>query len=124
MRFADYLRGLRDGRPFAYDQEDPPGEGVQDPTTVVIGPPDAHPAGSPVDVAELRCEAGASADVATDGARLVALYVLEGELILDATGEGLHAPAGTWIELEPGGEQRVAAGPGVDTRFLQVRAPA
>ena len=37
MRFADYLRALRDGTQFAYDQEPPPADGIRPPAEAVIG---------------------------------------------------------------------------------------
>src|SRR5215210_2578391 len=37
LGFADYLRGLRDGRAVSYDQEPPPRDGVRPPTDAVIG---------------------------------------------------------------------------------------
>ena len=39
MRFADYLRAVRDGRSFSYDQHDPPADGGRSPADAWIGPP-------------------------------------------------------------------------------------
>jgi mannose-6-phosphate isomerase-like protein (cupin superfamily) len=36
--FADYMRGLRDGRRVAFDQEDPPAEGTRPAPEVVVEP--------------------------------------------------------------------------------------
>jgi mannose-6-phosphate isomerase-like protein (cupin superfamily) len=37
--FADYMRGLRDGRPVTYDQEPPPAEGVRPASEAVTASP-------------------------------------------------------------------------------------
>jgi mannose-6-phosphate isomerase-like protein (cupin superfamily) len=85
--FASYMRALRDGRRYAYDQYDPPAEG-----------------GRPI--AEARVEPGGAIEApaitvtrvdgqaAHDGARLASYYVLEGELELD----GRRAPAGAFVQ--------------------------
>ena len=39
MGFADYMRGLRDGRPVSCDQHEPPPDGGRPPSEVTIGPP-------------------------------------------------------------------------------------
>jgi quercetin dioxygenase-like cupin family protein len=85
--FANYMRALRDGRKYAYDQYEPPADG-----------------GRPI--AEARVEPGGEIDraaitvtrvdgsVAHDGARLASYYVLAGELELD----GERAPAGSFVQ--------------------------
>ena len=37
QRFADYLRALRDGRSFSYDQHDPPEDGGRPTSEAAIG---------------------------------------------------------------------------------------
>jgi len=82
MGFADFLRDLRDGRPAAYDQHDPPADGGRPTAEATIGPP----------AGDVEAVSGEPGDAV--GGRL---YVLEGELAL---GGGLRAPAGSWVELD------------------------
>jgi mannose-6-phosphate isomerase-like protein (cupin superfamily) len=80
--FADYMRGIRDGRPLTYDQEPPPESGWRSPDDATIGPP-------PVAVEEIEIEV-------VDGPPedLQFAYVLDGER------------AGTWLQ----GPEPVSAG--------------
>jgi mannose-6-phosphate isomerase-like protein (cupin superfamily) len=91
--FADYMRGIRDGRPVTYDQEPPPADGVRPASEAVIGEPGL---GVHVDIEALRVEElrGAPAEPLSGES----LYVLEGELVL---GE-LRVPAGSWVDVPPG----------------------
>ena len=82
MGFADFLRDLRDGRPAAYDQHDPPPDGGRPVSEASIGQPEGG-------VAVVVAEPG----VAVSGR----LYVLAGEL---ATAGGVRAEAGEWVELD------------------------
>jgi mannose-6-phosphate isomerase-like protein (cupin superfamily) len=102
-RFNDYLRALRDGRAFAYDQFDPPEDGGIPAGAATIGPPE-------LDEPELQI---AVTEAPQPGGRLDAVYVLDGELGLD----GLPAPAGTWATLLPGVQLTGAA------RCLHARVP-
>ena len=98
QRFTDYMRGLRDGRPFAYDQFDPPADGGRPASEAAIGPP-------PVRIEALRlAERWGSHDeeVHAHEDQVESLYVLEGEAVL-ALGDGeLRAPAGSWAQVAPG----------------------
>ena len=109
--FADYMRGIRDGRPVTYDQEPPPAEGVRPASDAVVGEPGL---GVHVDIEALRVEEvrGAPAEPLSAGE---SLYVLEGELTL---GE-LRAPAGAWVDVPPGASVVVPE----LTRYLRVTAP-
>src|SRR3954447_24979952 len=91
--FADYMRAMRDGRKFGYDQFDPPADGGLPASAVVIGEPEA-------DVEEIRVR-----ETRVDGAtppvepgRVRSVWVLEGAL---AIGDDVAGP-GTWVQL-PGG---------------------
>src|SRR4051812_14786833 len=117
MRFVDYLRALRDGRRFSYDQEDPPADGGRSPDEAVVGGEllVAERDGARVRlladvaeiaVAEVRADPGARLPARTAGGEgLASLYVLEGEL---AVGD-LHAKAGTWVQLPAAAEPSFAA---------------
>ena len=92
--FADYMRGMRDGRPVVYDQEPPPAEGARPASEAVIGEPGL---GVHVDIEAIRIEE-VPATVRTVSDRVESFYVLEGEL---AFGEQ-RAPAGSWVDVPPG----------------------
>jgi mannose-6-phosphate isomerase-like protein (cupin superfamily) len=97
-RFADYLRGLRDGRPFAYDQFDPPVDGGRPSSEAAIGPPPVR-----TEAIDLVERAGArDEEVHAHDDRVESLYVLEGEAVLTLGDEELRAPAGSWAEVAPG----------------------
>jgi uncharacterized cupin superfamily protein len=109
MRFADYLRSLRDGHAFVYDQEPPPADGGRPAAEAVVGEPRIEI--DAVAIAKAWCEPGDQI-----GGRW--LYVLEGELVLAAGGRELLAQAGTWMEV-PRGASSVGAG---RVRLLSVNA--
>ena len=55
---------------------------------------------------------------------LVSFYVLEGELALRA-GEGVvRAPAGVWVQLEPGTAFTPSVAGGEPTRYLMLHSPS
>jgi quercetin dioxygenase-like cupin family protein len=110
--FADYMRGLRDGRKVPFDQEPPPDQGVRPASDAVIGPP---PVEEPVAIAELR---GALDGPEVDDA-LLAFYVLEGDLTVIVDGREHRAPAGAWAEVPPGAAHSVAG----NGRYVRVAAP-
>ena len=87
--FADYMRGLRDGEKVAFDQEDPPDEGVRPPSDAAIS--------ARVDVDAITIdELSQPQDVETPALR--AYYVLEGELTVC----GVPALTGTWVQVPRG----------------------
>lgn len=110
-RFADYLRALRDGRTFTYDQEPPPADGARPPSEVELtaGP------GVLADVDAITVAERTGAADAPPLARLRAYYVLEGEL---AVGDA-RAPAGAWAHVAPGVEHAVRAD---SARYLEIHA--
>jgi mannose-6-phosphate isomerase-like protein (cupin superfamily) len=109
--FADYMRGLRDGRPLTYDQEPPPASGTRPASEATVSAP-------PVDVDAIAITA---VDEVTRGAvaDLASYYVLEGDAAFAVDGEELDAPAGSWVQVPPG-----AAHSATGARLLSVRAPA
>ena len=109
--FADYMRGLRDGRPLTYDQEPPPADGVRPPSEAEVSAP-------PVDVEAIAI---AEVDEVAPGAvpDLASYYVLAGAARFTVDGEDLEAPAGSWVQVPPGTTHRASGG-----RLLSVRAPA
>ncbi|MGZ8649218.1 MAG: cupin domain-containing protein, partial [Solirubrobacteraceae bacterium] len=99
--FADYMRGLRDGRPVTYDQEPAPAEGVRPASEAVIGEPGL---GVHVDIEAIRIEEvrGAPGEPPPPHSGRECYYVLEGELVLTAGDGELRAPTGSWVELPAG----------------------
>src|SRR5919202_1844762 len=124
--FADYMRGLRDRRPVAFDQDDPPADGGR-PAGEAVGAA-AEPAGDGVvrhaedeviAVFELH---GGTAAPAPGPREVRSLYVLEGELAVVAGRREVLAPAGTWVQAPAAVPVTVAARAGA--RHLHVRTPA
>jgi mannose-6-phosphate isomerase-like protein (cupin superfamily) len=125
--FAGFMRGLRDGRPVAYDQHEPPADGGRSPDDVDVVPPepdgpavrplarDAHLAAT-----ELRGAPGERLDLPGGAAALAALFVLDGEL---AIGER-RAAAGAWVTLPAGADAAVSVRGPASARALHVSAPA
>jgi quercetin dioxygenase-like cupin family protein len=124
MRFADYLRALRDGRAFTYDQEEPPADGGQPATEALLGV--ARGDLDSIGVAVATCEPdGASAAPHVRHRHRRSLYVLEGELALTSAESSLmRAPAGSWVDVPAGIEHAVAAGDAGPVRFLDVHTPS
>jgi quercetin dioxygenase-like cupin family protein len=116
--FADYLRAIRDGRTFSYDQEPPPVDGVRPATDAVVG---GHVDVEEIAIAELRGDPGGPSAPIAHAGQTQWLYVLEGELALTAGDRELRAPAGAWVEVPPG--VRRALSSRAPARYLDVRAP-
>ena len=105
--FAQYMRDLRDGRPAAYDQWDPPEDGGR--------PISLAGFGDRVDLPEIKLFA-ASGGGEHEDARHTDLYVLDGELLVS----GERAEAGAWAHVPPG-EPHTLDGA---ARYLVVHTPA
>jgi quercetin dioxygenase-like cupin family protein len=129
-RFADYLRGLRDGREFAYDQYDPPPDDGRSPADAVVGGrgPAAERDGLRLEVlaevheiAVARASGMPSEREHVHEGQLESIYVLEGGLALSACGRELRGGAGTWLQVPPGVPHAVAAPAPV--RYLELRTP-
>ena len=134
-RFADYLRAVRDGRSFSYDQHPPPPDGGRPVPEAVVGgilfadERDGRRVALLADVVEIAVaetwsERGSPPpppDVHHD--HVVSLYVLEGELALVAGGRELRTEAGTWIQVPPGVPHALASPANGDVRFLEIHTP-
>jgi quercetin dioxygenase-like cupin family protein len=109
--FADYMRGIRDGRPLTYDQEPPPESGTRPPSEAAISPP-------PVEIDAIAiAEADNLAPVSLPD--LASYWVLAGDAVFTVDGEELEAPAGSWVQVPPGVEHSASG-----ARLLMVRVPA
>ena len=135
QRFADYLRAIRDGRSFSYDQYDPPEDGGRPVTEAAVGAVE-HVAELPgrrvellADVNELglsetRCAPGAETDPRHVHRRHVeSVYVLSGELTFALDGRDLRAAAGTWVQIPAGVPHAYACTGDGEARFLELHTP-
>jgi quercetin dioxygenase-like cupin family protein len=132
-RFADYLRAMRDGREFSYDQFPPPPDGERPATDAVIGDrevvadrSDLHVAllADVDDIAVAEVTAGAAPEAAHIHDRhLESLYVLEGELALTLDGRELRAPTGSWAQIPAGVAHRWAPAGAATVRVLELHTP-
>jgi quercetin dioxygenase-like cupin family protein len=116
QRFTDYMRGLRDGVPFAYDQFDPPADGGVPANEAAIGEP-------VVDIDALRLEerCGEHDEDVHAHDFVASLYVLEGEAVLALDGERHTLSPGTFAQVPPGVPHALAFPR--RTRYLSLRAP-
>ncbi len=135
-RFSDYLRALRDGRSFSYDQHDPPEDGGRPASEAVVGGEEVV-----VDRAGLRValladveEIGISETWTEPGLpsppphlhrrHVESFYVLSGALTFTAGNRELHASAGTWVQVPPGVPHTFAPAGNEEVRFLDVHTPS
>jgi uncharacterized cupin superfamily protein len=135
-RFADYMRGLRDGRRFAYDQHPPPADGGRPVTDAVVGPGEAlvdrcdlrltlHADIEEIGLAETWIEPGGlPAASHVHRHHVESLYVLEGELAIAAGGREVRAVAGSWAQVPAGVAHFLTCAPGSAARFLELHTPS
>jgi mannose-6-phosphate isomerase-like protein (cupin superfamily) len=136
QRFAEFLRALRDGRDFSYDQHPPPPDGGRPVTDAVVGA-DGLVAERPglrvtlltdieeIGISEARADPGSPSPPPHLHRRHVeSFYVLEGELTFTAPDRELRAEAGSWVQV-PAGVPHSFAFPGDrPVRFLDVHTPS
>ncbi len=133
VHFADYLRAMRDGRVFEFDQHDPPEDGGRSPDLARIGgeevlvdEPGLRVAlladVAEISVAEVRRAPGApAAQLPPRPGALESLYVLEGELALTTGSRERRAGAGVWAQAPSGVSYELdVVGPG-EARYLSIR---
>jgi quercetin dioxygenase-like cupin family protein len=124
QRFADFLRALRDGRTFTYDQHPPPEDGGRPIAEAVVGGAERRDRMTvladvkAIGIAEL--DAGESSQPAHVHRRHVeSLYVLEGELTLTVRDREVRAETGSWLQVARGVPHAVhGAG-----RYLELHSP-
>jgi mannose-6-phosphate isomerase-like protein (cupin superfamily) len=136
QRFADYLRAVREGRPFSYDQHPPPPDGGRPPAEAVVGGAEILDDGpgrgaalladvEDIGIAEVWSEAGdASPPVHVHRAHVESLYVLEGAITFRTASGELRAEAGTWVQVPPGVPHSVTSADSRTVRFLDVHTPS
>ena len=136
MRFADFMRALRDGRSFSYDQHPPPPDGGRPTTDAVVGG-EVFVADRPglrvallADVEEIGISeswsdpGGPSPPPHLHEQHVESFYVLEGELAFTAAGRELHAEAGSWVQVPPGVAHTFSFPGDRPVRFLNVHTPS
>ena len=136
LEFADYMRAMRDGRPFAYDQHDPPADGGRPTSEAAIGGAEvvADRPGLRVElladvdaigIADVRRDPGVAAPPAhVHDRHAESFYVLEGELLLTVGGRQLRAGPGTWAQVPEGVPHTFAVAGDGPARFLDLHTPS
>jgi len=134
--FADYLRAVRDGRSFSYDQHPPPPDGGRPPRDAVVGGEElvADRPGlrvalladvEEIGIAETWSERGCAPPPPHVHRRHAeSFYVLEGELTLTAGGREVRAEAGAWVQVPPGVPHTFAFPKNRSVRFLDLHTPS
>jgi mannose-6-phosphate isomerase-like protein (cupin superfamily) len=135
-QFADYLRAMRDGRDFSYDQHPPPPDGGRAPTDAVVGGGElvADRPGLKVtllaDVEEIGISevssdpGGPSAPPHVHRRHVESFYVLEGELTFTTGARELRAEAGSWVQVPPGVPHTFSLSGDGPVRFLDLHTPS
>jgi quercetin dioxygenase-like cupin family protein len=135
-RFTDYLRAMRDGRSFAYDQQDPPVDGGRPTSDAVIGGGELLSDRPGLRVALLADveELGISEVLTEPGGisppehlhrrHVESFYVLEGEVTFTAAGQELRATAGTWVQVPPNVLHTFTCTGSEVVRFLDIHTPS
>jgi mannose-6-phosphate isomerase-like protein (cupin superfamily) len=136
QRFADYLRAMRDGRSFSYDQHEPPGDGGRPASEAVVGSTGyvAERPGLRVELLADIAELGISESWSEPGGpsppphlhrqHVESFYVLEGEMTFVARDQELRAGAGTWVQVPPGTPHTFALTGDDEVRFLNLHTPS
>ena len=136
QQFADYLRALRDGRSFSYDQHPPPEDGVRPTSEAAVGATGyvADRPGLRVELLADVEELGISESTSEPGGpsppqhvhrrHAESFYVLEGELAFTVGDRELRAVAGTWVQVPPGAPHTFAFSGEERVRFLNVHTPS
>jgi quercetin dioxygenase-like cupin family protein len=124
-QFADFLRALRDGRTFTYDQHAPPPDGGRPISEAVVG--GAERRDGTIVLADIEAIGIAEVDAAEAShpahvhrRHVESLYVLEGELTVKAGGRELRAETGSWVQV-PAAVPHALNGNG---RLLDLHSPS
>ena len=134
-RFADYLRAMRDGRDFSYDQHPPPEDGGRPTSEAVVGGGEVVAEGNDLRVSlladvdelaivEVSTAGGAAPPPHVHHRHVESFYVLEGELLFGVDGSELRAGAGAWLQVPPGVAHTFEVAGGGTARFLNLHTPS
>jgi len=133
--FADFLRALRDGRSFSYDQHPPPPDGGRAPQDAVVGG-EVLVADRPglrvtlladveeIGIAETWSDRGSAPPAHVHRRHAESFYVLEGELTFTVGDRELRAEAGSWVKVPPGVPHTFAYPENRSVRFLDIHTPS
>ena len=129
QRFADFLRALRDGRTFTYDQHPPPRDGGRPIAEAVVGGGERHDEVTVLaDIESIGIADANAADTPppthVHSRHVESFYVLEGELTFTADGRELRGEAGSWVQVPPGVSHTFAVAGDGPTRFLNLHTPS
>jgi mannose-6-phosphate isomerase-like protein (cupin superfamily) len=134
--FAEYLRAMRDGRPFSYDQHPPPADGGRPTAEAAIGGAELVAASGglrvelladveTIGIVEVRSEpGGASPPAHVHRRHAESFYVLEGELLFTVGDRELRAAAGSWAQVPLGVPHTFVPVGDAPARFLDVHTPS
>jgi quercetin dioxygenase-like cupin family protein len=133
--FANYLRAMRDGREYSYDQHPPPEDGGRPTSEAAVGKV-TFVADRPrrmallADVEEIGISeasgdsGGPSPPMHVHRRHVESFYVLEGEMAFTSGDRELHAVAGSFVQI-PAGVPHMFAFPGEGpVRFLNLHTPS
>ncbi len=124
LGFADYLRGLRDGRTVSFDQHPPPPDGGRPPAEAVVGVAQLADV-EEIGISEVRSDPGSPSPPPHLHRRHVeSFYVLDGELTFTIEGRELRAEAGSWVQVPPGVPHTFAVPDDRVVRYLDVHTPS
>ena len=135
QRFAEYLRAMRDGRSFTYDQHPPPEDGGRPASEAAVGCVEhvVERSGWHVELladleelglSEIRCEPGAEADPPhVHPHHVESVYVLAGEITVSFDRHERRATAGTWVQVPAGVAQAYASTGSDRVRLLELHTP-
>lgn len=141
QRFADYLRAMRDGRSFSYDQHEPPEDGGRPSSEAVGG------GGGNSDTTFLAERPGLRVELLADIAELgisetwsepggpsppphlhqrhvESFFVLEGEMTFVVEDQELRAGRGTWVQVPAVTPHTFALTGDEEVRFLNIHTPS
>jgi mannose-6-phosphate isomerase-like protein (cupin superfamily) len=132
QQFADFLRALRDGRTFSYDQHPPPEDGGRPITEAVVDGREAVAEGvalladvDAIGICESSVEPGRAVPPAHVHRRHVeSFYMLEGELTFTVAGDELRADAGSWVQVPAGVPHTFTVTGNRPARFLNLHTPS
>jgi quercetin dioxygenase-like cupin family protein len=136
QRFADYLRAMRDGREFSYDQHEPPADGGRPSADAVAGGEEVlvdRPGLRVVLLADVDEIGISEASIDPGGpsppqhlhrGHVESFYVLSGELAFTVGGRELRAGAGSWVQVPPGIPHTFDVAGDRAARFLNLHTPS
>ncbi len=133
--FADFLRALRDGKTFSYDQHPPPADGGRSPSAassasdgLAVPEPGLHTK-LLADVDEIAIsevvseERSRSAPPHVHARHVESFYVLEGEVALAVGDREYRTAAGTWLQVPRGTPHTSPVSLDGTSRFLDLHTP-